>query len=173
MKSLVLLTCVLTLCVGVSFSQVKQEGVINGKYKTFLLDNGDVKYVKYNKKETTLFIYNLDNSLWKTVKLSLPKNHLLDEVKQISIKTFNKDTLAEIVYSCVVYDYLSDGDGFSVKTSFTLNIINETGDILLKVPGSNSFDIIESKGAKKLLVYKHFGEGFDEQDKTIVYSLPD
>lgn len=173
MKPIVLVISVMILHVSTVFSQLKQEGVLNGKYKTFQVDNGEVKYVKYNKKETTLFIYNLDNSIWKTVKLPLPKGHLLDEVKLITIKTFNNDTLAEIVYSCVVYDYSLGNDAdYSTKTSFTLNIINEKGDVLLKVPDSNNFEIVESNGTKKLFVYKHFGEGFNEQDQTIVYSLP-
>lgn len=175
MKTIILLLVGLPLIVSTAFSQLIQESVLNGKYKTLHVDNGEVKYIKYSKKEKTVFIYNLDNTIWKTVKLPLPKGHLLDEIKLISLTTFNKDTLLEMMYSCVVYEFSTEyenPDDYTENVSFTLNIINEKCEVLLKVPDSNSAEIIESNGVQKLFVYKHIGEGFDGQDQIIVYSLP-
>lgn len=44
------------------FSQIKYEDKIDSKYKSIKLDDGSFKYVKYNKKNLTIFIYNLDNT---------------------------------------------------------------------------------------------------------------
>lgn len=54
---------------------------------------------------------------------------------------------------------------------FTLNIINEKGEVILKIPNSNEMEIIDSNGQKKLLIYKHYGEHFNAKDETIIYSL--
>ncbi len=175
MKTKTVLITGLILIAMSSFSQLKQEKILNGKYKTLQLDNGEIKYIKYNKKEKTVFIYNIDNSVWKTIKLPLPKGHLLDEIKMISQTTFNNDKLIEIMYSCVVYDFsqnFEDTDDVTDKISFTLNLINEKGEVLLKVADSNNMEILESNGVKKLFVYKHIGQDFNTQDQTIVYSLP-
>lgn len=155
------------------YSQIEYEGTIDSKFKTFLLDDGSLKYVKYNKKEEKILIYNLNNSLWKTVKLPLPQFHLLDEIKHISIKTLNNDNQVELIYTCIIYDLHNEDiveDGIEIL-EFTLNIINENGETLLKVSNSNEIEIIESGGKKKLLIYKHVGEHFSGKDKTLVYSL--
>nr|WP_321409141.1 hypothetical protein [uncultured Carboxylicivirga sp.] len=166
----------LMLVVSSSFAQLVQDETVEGKYRTFQLDGGDVKYVKYNKKAEVIDIYNLNHSLWKSVKIPLPKGHILDEIKLISTRTFNNNDAVEILYSCVIYDL----DYYDVESSlnqddyvhFTLNIIDENGKSLLKVDDSNDYEIIESNGVKKLLVYKHISRGFNSKTQTIVFSIP-
>lgn len=159
---------------GYLHAQLKYEGAIDSRYKTIQLDDGTFKYVKYNQKEQKVLIYNLDNSLWRTIKLPLPKFHLLDEIKHISQHTFNKDDKVELVYSCVVYnisDNVETSETEDFKVNFTLNIINESGEEILKVNDSNEMEIIESHGQKKLLIYKHVGKHFFEKDETLIYSF--
>jgi hypothetical protein len=81
----------------------------------------------------------------------------------------------ELVYSCIEYDTtseLEDSKFSYVEINFTLNIINEDGDLILKVPDSNDIRILESNGIRKLLVYKHVGQGFKKAGQIEVYSLP-
>lgn len=93
------------LCSSQSFAQLKYEGTIDSKYKTLQLEDGSFKYIKYNKKENIVMVHNLDNSLWRTIKLPLPKYHLLDEIKHISTHTFNNDDFVELIYSCVYLQF--------------------------------------------------------------------
>lgn len=164
--------------VSTSFAQLVQDETVEGRFRTFKLDNGEAKYLKYDKKAEIINIYNLDHSVWKSVKLTLPKGHLLDEIKLISTKTFNSDDAVEILYSCVVYDweYFDIEEDPSVNEDeyihFTLNIIDENGKSLLKVKDSNDYEIIESSGKKKLLVYKHISSRFSSKSQTLVYSIP-
>ena len=155
-------------------AQLKFEGEVDSRYKTYQLDDGSFKYVIYDKKQEVLTIFNLDNTIWRTVKLPLPKYHVLDELKHISVHTFNDDDLVEIIYSCAIYgsnsEYEDPMQGF-YTVEFTLNIINENGEHLLKVPDSNEMKILDSNGEKKLIVYKHIGKGFDAKDKTLIYSF--
>lgn len=156
-------------------SQIIYEGTHDDGYKTFQLDNGEIIYAEYKKSEQSISIYNLDHSKWKTVSIPLPKDHFLDEIKHISLTEFNADTLIELVYSCVEYNSKHELEGSSesyVDLSFTLNIINENGELILKVPDSNDMKIVESNGVKKLLIYKHVGQGFKQSGQIEVYSLP-
>ncbi|GAF05266.1 hypothetical protein [Saccharicrinis fermentans] len=175
MKTLIIIFG-LMLLVSTGFSQLVKEEVVEGRFKTFQIDNGEAKYLRYDKKAEIISIYNLDHTIWKSVKLPLPKGHLLDEIKLVSTKTFNNDEAVEILYSCVVYD----SEYFNTETvmdednyiTFTLNIINENGEVLLKEDHSNDYEIIESNGKKKLLVYKHLSKGFKTKSQTVVYSIP-
>tara|TARA_R110001583_G_scaffold8896_1_gene41944 strand:- start:28547 stop:29074 length:528 start_codon:yes stop_codon:yes gene_type:complete len=175
MKATAIIVLLVLFFCFTGFSQIKYEGKIDSKYKSIKLEDGSFMYVKYDKKNQTVFIYNLDNTLWKEVKLPIPKNHLLDEVKYISKKTFNKDDQVELVYSCVEYtvpdNYEDPTEGF-VKINFTLNVISESGESLLRVENSNEMEIIETDGVIKMLVYKHISQGFDTSDETLIYNLP-
>lgn len=172
-KSIILIIFLFITTVG--YAQLNYEGTVDSRYKTVQLENGLSKYLKYDRKLQEIHIYNMDNTLWKTVKLPLPKHHILDEVKLVSQNTFNRDELVEIVYSCVVYTSNTDYEDPTqplVNIDFTLNIINEQGEHLLKIEGSNEMEIIESNGQKKLLIFKHIGKDFQAHDQTIIYSLP-
>ena len=157
-------------------SQIKYEGTVMAIFKTFQLEDGTVKYIRYNKDLKRLLIYNLDHTLWRNIDLPLSKDHELDEIRNISIHTFNKDDLVEVAYSCYAY-HLSDNnynssDGSVDSLEFTINIINEKGKSLLQVPGANNLKIIQSQGVKKMLIYKQLGKGFGREDENMVYSLP-
>lgn len=165
----------LLLILSVNLSaQLKYEGTLDSRYKTIQIDDGAVRYIKYNKDEKKVLIYNLDNSLWRSINLPLPKNHFLDEIKNISSHTFNDDDFVEIVYSCVVYnvsDKIKSSNDDYIIVEFTLNIISESGESILKIPGSNEMEIIETEEEKKLLIYKHIGKHFGNDAETIIYSF--
>lgn len=155
-------------------AQLKFESTVDSKYKTFQLDDGSFKYVIYDKKQEIIQIFNLDNTVWRTVKIPLPKHHVLDELKNISMHTFNTDDLVELIYSCVIYSSNSEYENPEqdyLLVEFTLNIINEKGEHLLKVPNSNEMEIIDTNEGKKLIIYQHIGTGFKAKDKTLIYSF--
>lgn len=175
MKNLILLAMFSLIHIS-GVSQIIYEGTHDDGIKTFQMDNGEIKYTKYSKLDQTVSVYNLDHTIWKKVQLPLPKQHTLDEIKSISQNTFNSDTLMELVYSCVEFDTsseLEDSNSSYVEINFTLNIINENGELILKVPDSNDIKILESNGIRKLLVYKHVGHGFKRTGQIDVYSLPE
>jgi hypothetical protein len=174
MKTKALIIVLLVFLSISSFAQLKFEGEVDSKFKTYQIDDGSFKYVIYNKKEEVIKIFNMDNTLWRTVKIPLPKHHILDELKHISVNTFNDDDLVEIIYSCAIYssnDEYEDPNQDFYLVDFTLNIINEMGEHLLKVQDSNEMNLIDSNGEKKLIIYKHIGKGFDVKDKSLIYSF--
>ncbi len=174
MKTYTLLLALLIFFSAQVYAQLQYEGSIDSKNITTQLENGAIKYIKYDKKLEKVLIYNLDNSLWRSIKLQLPKYHRLHEIKSISQFTFNNDEQLELVYSSVVYktsNNLEDPNEDYFQTLFTLNIVNEDGESLLKVGNCNDMKIVDSNGEKKLLVFKNSGTQNDKDGETLIYSL--
>ncbi|MEN8118215.1 MAG: hypothetical protein ABFS16_14615 [Bacteroidota bacterium] len=173
MKTLIILFGIILISLS-GFPQLIQDKTMDGKLKPFSLENGEIKYIDYNQKKQILNIFNLNSSIWKSIHLPLPKGHFLNEVKLISKHTFDKNELVEILYSCVVYNHLHDYENpedYDNLLSFTLNIINEKGEFLLKVEDSNDYEIIKSDENTKLFVYKHISKGINEKMQTLVYTV--
>ncbi len=172
MKSIFIIVTVLitSFCHG----QLQFEGEISSLHKTLELENGEIKILKYNSKDKTLFIYNTDQSLWKKIILPLPKFHLLDEVKHISTGVLNNDEKLEIIYSCLEYITPDEYDDVSFEHEFidyTLNIINEDGQILLICKGSKDFKLINTQSSRKLLIYQNYFEDNLRKTKTLIYKI--
>jgi hypothetical protein len=175
MKTKVVIILILLISIT-GYCQVIYEGTFNDRFKTIQPDNGEIKFLKYNKEEQLVYIYNLDQTEWKKVHIPLPEEHLLDEIKSLTQTTFNKDTLVELVYSCVEYQRISrqeNPDITDLKIQFKLNIINENGAMILKVPDSNDLEIFDKNGKRSLLIYKHLSKGLDKLGQTLVYFLPE
>lgn len=166
MKTLMIIILLDVIINITGYSQLIFEGTFNDRFKTIQMDNG----------EQLVYIYNLDHTAWKKVRVPLPEEHLLDEIKSVTQTTFNKDTLVELVYSCVEYQRISSQENSDVKDlkiKFTLNIINENGEMILKVPDSNDLEIVDKNGKRSLLIYKQMGKGLDNLGQILVYSLPE
>ncbi len=176
MKPKITIIIILISIYASTYSQLILEGSFNDRFKTIQLDNGEIKYLKYDKEEQYIYIHNIDQTVWKKVRIPLPEEHLLDEIKSVTQTTLNKDTLVELIYSCVEYKKNEIGGNAvlgSLEVQFTLNIVNENGEMILKVPDSNEIELVGNNGNRKLLIYKHIGKGMLNRGQTLVYSLPE
>jgi len=154
---------------------LKFEGVINSKYKTIQLDNGELKYYYFDSKNEVLTINNLDNTLWKSIKLPIEKDHFFDELLMVSQSIINPDKKIEIVFTCIKYMFWGieeDPESSSDRVQFSLNISSEDGKQLLSVSNSQYMKIATSNGHNKLLIYKSIGRGFIDDNEILVYALP-
>ncbi len=157
------------------FTQLEFEGVINSKFKTIQLENGEIKYYNFSTKTQEINFYNIDNSLWKTIKIPLENNHFFEEIIMISQNIINPDQEIEIVYTCLKYNFdpnEEDPESENNAVQFTLNIINESGQKLLSVPNSHEMKLTSEKGKNKLLIFKNVGKGFQNDSEILVYALP-
>lgn len=175
MKSTIIALGLILLFSFQSFSQLEFEGVINSKFKTAQLEDGEIKYYNFDSNTSEIKIYNLDNSLWKSIKIPLESNHFFEEILMISQNTINPDKGIEIAYTCLKYNYNSieeDPESETNAVQFTLNIINESGKKLLSVPNSHVMKLTTSNGKNKLLIFKNVGTGFNNDSEILVYALP-
>lgn len=158
------------------YSQIEYEGTLNSMVKTIQLNDGVIRYYTIDSKENVLTIFNLDKSVWKSISLTVPKGEFVDEIKLISQDVFNGNPQMEIVYTTVWYDLNNDsyeaGDGEIAPPNYNFFLIDETGNKLLEVKGGSEFKIMESKGKKKLLVFKNDGTSdFWSNGHTDVFAL--
>lgn len=175
MKTILLLFGLTFLLCFQSFSQLEFEGVINSKFKTTQLEDGEIKYYNFDSNTSEIKIYNLDNSLWKSIKIPLENNHFFEEILMISQNTINPGKGIEIAYTCLKYNYNSieeDPESVTNAVQFTLNIIDESGQKLLSVPNSHEMKLTTSNGKNKLLIFKSGGKSFRDDNEILVYALP-
>lgn len=174
MKTTVIIGAILLLLTVDSYSQVTLLKSVESSFKTVKLDDGSFRYLKYNIDDNILNLYYLNDSLWKTVQLPLPKHHFLNEIKHVSTHIFNNDDSVEIGYSCVVYN-ISDGierpDIDLPLVDFTLNIITESGQPILSVKDSNDMEIKSQDGHPLLFVYKHERTRMHDPKGVMIYTL--
>lgn len=175
MKTTMLLVGLAFLLYFQSFSQLELEGVINSKFKTIQLEDGEIKYYNFDSKTSELKIYDLDNSLWKSINISLEHNHFFEEILMISQNTINPDKGIEIAYTCLKYNYNpieEDPESEANAVQFTLNIIDESGEKLLSVRNSHQLKLTTTNGKSKLLLFKNGGKSFRDESEILVYALP-
>lgn len=172
LKSLLLLLALASFQISV-LAQVSYEGSQDKDLTSYKLDNGEIKYVSYQKADKVLVLYNADHSMWKSVPLPIPRRQYFDQLKSISLKVFNTDEKLELAYTTV--EYLSNNET-EVTTKHvdvrpTLFIINEEGSMILEAENSSHMEVVDNSGTRKLWVYKRDGQ--DLKEKVDIYSLPD
>lgn len=175
MKTLSIIIGIIFMLSSISYSQVKYQGTISTGIKIFYLDDGSVKYIKYNKKTEELSIFNLDTTLWKTVKLQIPEDEVFDEIKHISLNIFNNDDSVELIYTTIYYSMsfdIEDPEEDYLDANFTLHVICESGDSILTVKDGYDIDILSIEDQKKLLVYKRYESWqYGLKEETSIYSI--
>lgn len=174
MYKILIVTLLYSLMNISGIAQLKLESSHNAELKTITLENGDIKYLVKVPGVNQIVIYNLDNTIWKSINLPIQKEHTFDDIKLVSVKTLNDDSLVEIIYTCYLTQIKADIEAAEhgyLTIIPRLNAINELGEVLFKINYCNNFKIIETEGIKKLLVYQHFENDFTVQDKTLVYNI--
>jgi len=156
-------------------SQINYQGVVKSKSNLIKVNENSYKYYTVNKKDNTLQLFNLDNSLWKSIELSIPEEEWFDEILYISTTEFNPDSNVEIVFTTYMETYSNFfGDVETiVYDNYTLFIVNELGEEILKVDGGRTFDLIKDNESGKVFLIDVYTdeEFFPDYKKTFVYSL--
>ncbi|RLD49602.1 MAG: hypothetical protein DRI94_10830, partial [Bacteroidetes bacterium] len=138
-------------------------------------DENNFKSYSFNSKNNTLSLFNLDNTLWKTVALNIPDDTFLDEILDISSDKINQNPDIEIVYTTYMETYSNVFDDVEtiVYENYTLFIVNELGEEILKVDGGRTFNLIKDNKSGKVFLIDVYPdeEFFPEYKKTFVYSL--
>jgi hypothetical protein len=114
-------------------------------------------------------IYNPDYSLWKTVQLNIPNNRWLTDVQFLSQNLFDTDDGVELLY--VYYQYVQTSTSYYYV--YTTCIVDESGAILLEVPGGSWSEIMNIEGdGSRLMVYVYDYSVYPYPVQTRVYRLP-
>ena len=144
---------------AVTYSQVEYEGTVNSIVKTTQFNDGVTRYYKLDSKQSQLVVYNLDNTIWKSIGLIVPENESVGKILLVSDRVFNNNNKLEIAYTTTWYELNSDNFEVAAaeiaQTHYTLFIIDEASSKILEVKGGYDFSVVENNGNKKLLVFKN------------------
>lgn len=139
-----------------------------------LKDEG-IKYYKVNRQTNTVILFNLNNTVYKTIKLNIPNDQMFDEVKLVSKYQINSDDLLEIAFTTIQIVSNEQEMGYSEMKPllFTLNVTNEIGEELLIVPGANHFRLLNHKDKKALIVFREPSNNKNAAMITEIYTIHD
>ena len=96
------------------------------------------KYTYVDLVNKTLKLYNMNHSIWKSMSFPLPPGYTVyGAVSLISDSLFNTDALVEFAYCGWVISYAVSPPSYN----FFVNVMSETGTVLLNIPQGAGFQI--------------------------------
>jgi len=173
MKRVNILIVLLFIC-DIGVSQIKYINSLDGSYNMIEIEDEGLKYFKIHRNTNTVIIYNLNNTLYKKIRLEVPVHQMLEQIKSISKYQFNKDDLIEVAYT-TYYEITDNTNSLGYDEvgpyMYTLIICNESGDKLLSISGANYYKLMHNGQQKILVVTKQKKEGHFAETSTELYSL--
>ena len=114
-------------------------------------------------------IYNLDYSLFKTIKLNVPTERYLYDIQFVTQHLFDTDDGVELLY--VYYQYVPTATGYYYI--YTTRIADENGTLLLDLPGA-SWTLIENidGSGSRMMSYVTDYSVYPYPVETRIYRLP-
>lgn len=114
-------------------------------------------------------IYRTDHSLYKTITISLPADHYLQDIKFVTENLFNSDASVELWYSA--YNWVPVGDTGYYR--YVSKVVNEQGTVLADIPnGAYAYIIPAGDEVYKLVVYSYDNSFWPGSVRTSVFALP-
>jgi len=167
MKQIAFILVFITVAATTLKSQVTLEHTYTAVSAAYVnLPVAGYKYYVMDVPNSQCKLYNNDHSLWKTINLSIPANYYLCDIQFVSENLFNTDNSIELLYvSCIYNSSLA-------YYTYDTRIANESGTILLSVPGGGYSLIYPAQTGSKLLVWEYDFSVYPEKVNTKVYSIP-
>ena len=166
MKKL-LFTFVILMAMQPLFSQITPAGQYNhsGTYVWFA--NSGTKFYVMDVAANQARIYNLDQTLWKTINLSVPANHYLYDIRYPAEGLYT--TGSEVALCYIYYSY----DEVNQYYTYTTKIVTETGSQLLSIPGAQYVYVYDlGDPGVKLIAYVYDYSVYPFTVQTNLYNLP-
>ena len=114
-------------------------------------------------------IYNMDYSLYKTIKLNVPNDRYLYDIQFVTQNLFDSDDGVELLY--VYSQYVQTATSYYYI--YTTRIADENGSVLLDVPGGSWSDIKNAgTSGSKLMIWVTDYSVYPYPVETRIYSLP-
>ena len=164
---LLILTLALQPLSGAAQVSLVQAYSYSGTYTR--LENGDFRFFLMDVPASECRIYKPDYSLDKRVKLDVPANRWLYDIKFLSRNLFNTDDKLEMLYT--YYQYVETATSYYYV--YTTRIADESGQVLLDVPGG-AFAEVKPSGPSQsvLMVYVYDYSVYPYTVQTRIYSIP-
>jgi hypothetical protein len=114
-------------------------------------------------------MYNLDYTLFKTIRLDIPTDRYLYDIQFITQNLFDNDDGVELLY--VFYQYVQTATSYYYI--YTTRITDESGSILLDLPGASWTEIKNTSGSgSRMMTYVTDYSAYPYVVETRIYRLP-
>jgi len=114
-------------------------------------------------------IYNLDYSIYKTIKLSIPADRYLYDIQYVTQNLFDNDDGVELLY--VFYQYVQTSTSYYYI--YTTRIADENGSVLLDLPGGSWTSVKNVEGlGSRMMTYITDYSVYPYPVETRIYRLP-
>ncbi len=131
------------------------------------MNDGSIKYYSMKVSEQQCLIYSENFNLEKTVNISVPDGYDLYDIQYVTDKLFDPDELIEMAVTYYRYDQAS------YYYEYGGMIINENGNILLHIPGSSYFSLIQpTETTYNLFSWIYDYSVYPYGVETRIYTLP-
>lgn len=156
-----------TLSVASLKAQIVPEYTFTGQSVAYTqLPTAGYKFYAMDVTNSKCIFYNADHSIWKSITLSLPANHYLVDFAYVSEDLFNNDNAIELLYVSYYYD---SNLGYG---TYETRIANESGTVLLSVPGGGYSAIYNALNGAKLFIWVYDYSQTIATTTTKVYTIP-
>ncbi len=133
------------------------------------LEKEGSKYYLMDITASECRLYNLDYSLYKKIKLSVPSGKYLYDIQYVSQNLFDTDDGVELLY--VFYQYVQTSTSYYYI--YTTRIADEDGTVLLDLPGGSWTDIRNTGGSgSRMMNYITDYSIYPYPVETRIYRLP-
>jgi hypothetical protein len=167
MKRITLVIAILVFTVLRSQGQISLEHTYTGVSAACIhLPVAGYKYYIMDVANKQCRIYNNDHSLWKTINLSIPPSYTLYDIQFVTENLFNNDNSVELLYVSYLYNTSS------AYYTYDTRIANESGTVLLSVPGGGYSYTYPAQTGSKLFIWVYNNAISPITVNTLVYSIP-
>jgi hypothetical protein len=133
------------------------------------LEKDGPKFYLMDVAATECRIYNLDYTLFRTVKLQVPAGQYLYDIQFVSQHLFDNDDGVELLY--VYYEYVPTATSYYYI--YTTRIADENGTVLLDLPGGSWTDIRNIPGSgSRMMTWITDYSVYPYPVETRIYRLP-
>lgn len=161
---------ILILIVSVVFNlqgQITLEHTYTGVSAAYIkLPIAGYKYYVMDAANSQCRLYNDDHSLWKTINLSIPANYYLCDVQYVTENLFNTDNSIELLYVSYIYNTAL------AYYTYDTRIANESGTVLLSVPGGGYSYVYPALTGSKLFIWVYNYAVSPTTVNTLIYTVP-
>ena len=97
----------------------------------------------------------------------------MDEIDILEVYEGENQNELNVLYTCYYASIqpIEDVKPYFLKESYTINVVNEEGKFLLKIPDASEYRLLAENGENKLIVYKTGGKGFKTKRQLEVYTF--
>lgn len=166
MRKLLFITLAVLLSISIKAQITLEKTYPASASMTYLLNDGP-KYYLYDTLSSNCELFNMDHTVWKTIALQIPADHYLYSIQYVSDEIFATDSQVELLY--ITYRY----DETAYYYEYTTRVINESGELLIDIPGASYASVYETPDNKAhLLAYVYDYSIAQVPSETKVYLLP-